>query len=329
MQLIQERIKELHENTDFVSALFESLTGYGIIASDFDGNIIAFNKGAHQIYGYTPLEVIGKRNIDIFLPEDFINTGKLQKIIDNLIDKGNFSYEWEMVRKNGERFPSHVTFTLTWDKSGKMVGFILIVEDITQRKIFEEGQLQLKQLETAHRQTLTGWKEGSVTAQMAGVGALRDRDPEVFAALQKDYGTLLDVYLEDLAFNRDLPRRKIIELADRIGDMGCGPRDVVDIHMHVVEDKCREANPKHARAYTLEGRLLTLEVMGNLVDYYRLRRTNRRYKEPQLAEDDKIIATPMLVKILPLPMRKLIGNLSDKDKVLLGLDLIMKEGEKK
>lgn len=52
-------------------------------------------------------------------------------------------------------------------------------------------------------------------------------------------------------------------------------------------------------------------------------------KEPQLAEDDKIIATPTLVKMLPLPMRKLIGNLSDKDKVLLGLDLIMKEGEKK
>lgn len=45
-------------------------------------------------------------------------------------------------------------------------------------------------------------------------------------------------------------------------------------------------------------------------------------KEPQLAEEDKIIATPTLVKALPLPLSKIIGDLSDVDKVLLGLDLI-------
>jgi len=43
-------------------------------------------------------------------------------------------------------------------------------------------------------------------------------------------------------------------------------------------------------------------------------------KNPQLAEDDKILATPTLIKVLPPPMRKMIGELSDKEKVLLGLD---------
>ena len=47
-------------------------------------------------------------------------------------------------------------------------------------------------------------------------------------------------------------------------------------------------------------------------------------KDPQLAEDDKIIATPTLVKELPPPLRKIIGDLSDSDKVLLGLDLVSK-----
>ncbi len=47
-------------------------------------------------------------------------------------------------------------------------------------------------------------------------------------------------------------------------------------------------------------------------------------KEPQLAENDKIIATPTLVKELPPPLRKIIGDLSNTDKVLLGLDLIRK-----
>lgn len=44
-------------------------------------------------------------------------------------------------------------------------------------------------------------------------------------------------------------------------------------------------------------------------------------KNPQLAEEDKILATPALVKGLPPPVRKIIGDLSDKEKVLLGLGL--------
>ena len=43
-------------------------------------------------------------------------------------------------------------------------------------------------------------------------------------------------------------------------------------------------------------------------------------EHPQLAEDEKILATPTLIKQLPPPLRRVIGDLSDKDKVLLGLD---------
>jgi circadian clock protein KaiB len=45
-------------------------------------------------------------------------------------------------------------------------------------------------------------------------------------------------------------------------------------------------------------------------------------ERPQLAEDEKIVATPVLIKQLPPPLRQIIGDLSDKDKVLLGLDLL-------
>jgi circadian clock protein KaiB len=44
-------------------------------------------------------------------------------------------------------------------------------------------------------------------------------------------------------------------------------------------------------------------------------------KNPQLAKGDQIIAVPTLVRKLPEPVRKIIGNLSDKEKVLVGLDL--------
>lgn len=44
-------------------------------------------------------------------------------------------------------------------------------------------------------------------------------------------------------------------------------------------------------------------------------------ENPDAAEMDKILATPTLVKQLPPPLRRVIGDLSDKDKVLLGLEV--------
>ncbi len=44
-------------------------------------------------------------------------------------------------------------------------------------------------------------------------------------------------------------------------------------------------------------------------------------ERPQLAENEKIIATPTLIKDLPPPLKRVIGDLSNREKVLLGLDI--------
>jgi circadian clock protein KaiB len=45
------------------------------------------------------------------------------------------------------------------------------------------------------------------------------------------------------------------------------------------------------------------------------------YRMPGLAIDEQIIAAPTLIKKLPLPFRRIIGDMSDIEKVLMGLDL--------
>jgi circadian clock protein KaiB len=45
------------------------------------------------------------------------------------------------------------------------------------------------------------------------------------------------------------------------------------------------------------------------------------YQRPDLATDDQIIAVPTLVKMLPEPLRRYIGDLSDKERMLVGLGL--------
>jgi circadian clock protein KaiB len=67
------------------------------------------------------------------------------------------------------------------------------------------------------------------------------------------------------------------------------------------------ANLKRICAEHLAGRC-TIEVIDLL-------------EHPQLAEGDQILATPTLVRRLPQPIRKIIGDLSNTERVLVGLDL--------
>ncbi|MCG8634805.1 MAG: response regulator [Desulfobacterales bacterium] len=131
-----------------------------------------------------------------------------------------------------------------------------------------------KELETAlshQRELLTGWQQGSVTASMAGVGPLHQRESEAFVQLQDDYSDLIEAYLEKLNYRKSLSNLGIEKLAARIGRLNGGPKDVIDLHLRVIEDKSLGAAPLKVRGYTLEGRLFALELMGFLADYYRVR----------------------------------------------------------
>ncbi len=48
------------------------------------------------------------------------------------------------------------------------------------------------------------------------------------------------------------------------------------------------------------------------------------YQQPELAQRAHVIAVPVLIKQLPKPLRHIVGELSDKERVLVGLDIIQK-----
>lgn len=75
--------------------------------------------------------------------------------------------------------------------------------------------------------------------------------------------------------------------------------------------------PNSVRAITNLKEILAKDLKG----MYKLQVIDVE-KNPQLAEDEKILATPTLSRVLPMPLRRIIGDLSEKDKVLLGLDIV-------
>jgi PAS domain S-box-containing protein len=278
-QLIQDRIRDLRENTDFVSTLFESLIGYAIIAADFDGNIIAYNEGAHQIYGYASEEIIGQQNMEIFFPKDFVEAGKLQQVIDDLMGKGRVSFEGEKVRKGGERFPAQVLFTLTKDRGGRVVGFVEIVGDLTERKRAEEAEAQarasaerIEQLERELRslEQLSAPPSTAVTAQLYDAVPLRESVPDTFNELVQRYGELMNLTLEQRAHKAEHDiSGELRSIGERLGLLRAGPRDVVEIHSNALKGKTSVVTPQRAQGYVEEGRLMVLELMGYLAAFYR------------------------------------------------------------
>jgi circadian clock protein KaiB len=91
-----------------------------------------------------------------------------------------------------------------------------------------------------------------------------------------------------------------------------GPADRYVLRLYVTGMTARSARAvKNLRAICdeyLEGRY-DLEVIDI-------------YQQPVLAKGEQIIAAPTLIKKLPLPMRRIIGDMSNRDRVLLGLDLV-------
>lgn len=74
--------------------------------------------------------------------------------------------------------------------------------------------------------------------------------------------------------------------------------------------------PKSARAIANVKNLCTQYLQGR----YKLKVIDI-CRQPRLARGEQIIATPTLIKELPLPLRKLIGDMSDTTRFLIGIDL--------
>lgn len=100
-----------------------------------------------------------------------------------------------------------------------------------------------------------------------------------------------------------------------------------------VERPNAELNPDfwHLRLYVAGQSPKSLQALANLkrlceselVDRYEIEIVDL-LEHPRLAAGDEIIAVPTLVRRLPAPVRKIIGDLSDSERVLVGLQLMSK-----
>jgi response regulator RpfG family c-di-GMP phosphodiesterase len=162
--------------------------------------------------------------------------------------------------------------TKPWDTE-ELLGVVRHAVDVHRRRRRERSdwrdqqQRELAGLEQLSRATPT-----PVTARRFGSAPLRERAPGDFPKLLDRYTQILEQAIEQRVYRVDhRVSESLGSLAGELGVLRAGPRDVVDLHTMAL--RARLLGPslsnQEADAWTAEGRLLILELMGHLVSYYR------------------------------------------------------------
>ncbi|MGD0174328.1 MAG: PAS domain S-box protein, partial [Anaerolineales bacterium] len=132
---LKEKMEDLRRLATVVSDSNDA-----VILHDFDGKILAWNRGAKETYGYTETEALGKNVREIVADADREAALTLiQRIQQGDIVK---SFELRRVTKDGRILDVWLTTTLLTDEKGKPVAIATTERDITERK---KAEIALKE----------------------------------------------------------------------------------------------------------------------------------------------------------------------------------------
>jgi len=144
--------RALRKTNKFLKNILDSSFSISIVSTDLEQNILFWNKGAENIFGYKAEEVVGRQKIDIIYHEDE------KKRIDNEIrplivkDKKSSSFEVREVTKDGRTLCMSLNLSPRFDDKGRVIGILGVGEDISNRKLAEQelidSRKQLRDLST-------------------------------------------------------------------------------------------------------------------------------------------------------------------------------------
>ena len=145
-----------------------------------------------------------------------------------------------------------------------------LIDELAERnRALEEEQTMLQQElslleDQAHSHAM------EITAHLYGAGPLRRLAPQAFQQLTADYTELILRALEMRAYriHNDLSL-SLQAIAERIGFLNGGPRDMVDLHREVLSRQLADVKGARAQALTEEARLMLVKLLCYLAAYYR------------------------------------------------------------
>jgi PAS domain S-box-containing protein len=275
---VTKRTQELESSKSFLAAILDS-TLDAILTIDEQGMIQSLNKRTLILFGYDEHDLLGT-NMEALLPIQFRQDFKknLLKPLKTGREEIANIYEVQALRKGDEEFDCEISVSRVDDiETGNSHLFTVVMRDISERKQAEKTESESKMLrieqlehEIYSLEQLTSLPNTATTAETLGLKPLHRIAPEIFDKAVAHYSSLLELSLEQRSHKveYDIPE-KLHAIAQELGYIRAGPRDIIEIHSLALKEKTKTANPLKAEAYAVEGRVMALEFMGNLVSYYR------------------------------------------------------------
>jgi PAS domain S-box-containing protein len=192
--------REFLEAKAFLDNILESSTKYSIIGMDLDHRILSWNKGASRNYGYAPEEVIGKNSSLLHTPQN-VKSGVGDRLEAAAYKDGMVEGTFERVRKDGSRFTASVVLTRRDDALGHPIGFLLMSEDISGKKLAEE---QLRTVSEYARRLIEASQDPLVT--ISAEGKITDVNEATIRATGVERGQLVGTDFSDYFTEPDRAR---------------------------------------------------------------------------------------------------------------------------
>ncbi len=157
--------------------IIDSAADVAIIATDIDGRVTSWSRGARIVLGWTEAEILGDTVERIFTPEDRL-AGRPAAEMRTALETGAGNDERWHIRKSGERFWAAGEMTPLRDDGGEVLGFVKVLRDRT-----DQHKLALAREQDAREiaQTGTALRESQAYLQL-----LLDSTAEGFYAVDRE-----------------------------------------------------------------------------------------------------------------------------------------------
>ena len=165
--------KNAEERIRFQSGLL-SAVGDSVIALDFEGRVLYWNRAAEQLYGWTSEEAMGRRLREMVVPQDL--HGRAEEIMAEVGEGKTWTGRLKVRRRDGTTFEVEGTNTPVFGEGGELVCVIGVHRDITERKQAEE---RLRETEKRYRTLVERVPAVTYVQQATASGAVTYVSPQM------------------------------------------------------------------------------------------------------------------------------------------------------
>lgn len=237
--MVRMATEEVKRRSDFQNKLITS-SNDAIVATDEEGDIVIYNRGAERIFGYPRVEIIRKMNIDKLYPQAIISEFR-----SGLESRGDADLsEWReiaIVAKDGENVPTRFSGSILYGED-EVIGSVGFFQDLREVKRLQEELIKSERLAAAGqtvaglahyiKNILNGLKGGTYVLNVALDNNDTGKIKGGWAMIERNVGRISDLVLNLLAYSKE--RKPEPE--------NCFPNEIVEEVCALIELKARESS---------------------------------------------------------------------------------------